>query len=192
MKVYGLTGGVGMGKSTTDKLLRERGVAVVDTDIIARQVVEPGQPALDEISAAFGSDTVSDDGQLRRDELARRVFSDPAARSRLEAILHPRIRTVWQNQVNEWRGQGISRAVVVIPLLYETNAQDRFDKIICVACTSGTQRRRLAERGWPAQQVEQRIRAQWPVEKKMELAHYVIWTEAGMDVHAAQLDRIIR
>jgi dephospho-CoA kinase len=191
MKLYGLTGGIGMGKSTTDKFLRERGVTVVDTDEIARQVVEPGQPALAEITALFGPDIVSDDGRLRRDVLARRVFSDASALSRLEAILHPRIRAIWRAQVDEWRAQGLPRAVVVIPLLFETNAQVEFDKIICVACTAGSQRRRLAARGWSSQQVEQRIHAQWPVEKKMELSHYVIWTEAGIDVHAAQLDRIL-
>jgi dephospho-CoA kinase len=192
MKLYGLTGGIGMGKSTTDKFLRERGVAVVDTDEIARQVVEPGQPALAEVTALFGPDIVSDDGRLRRDELARRVFSDASALSRLEAILHPRIRAIWRAQVDEWRAQGLPRAVVVIPLLFETSAQVEFDKIICVACTAGSQRRRLTARGWSSQQVEQRIHAQWPVEKKMELSHYVIWTEAAMEVHAAQLDRILR
>jgi dephospho-CoA kinase len=191
MKVYGLTGGVGMGKSTSDKLLRERGVAVVDTDIIARQLVEPGQPALAEIQAAFGPEVVSADGRLRRDELARRVFSDTAARARLEGILHPRIRAVWQAQISEWRGQGLARAVVVIPLLFETNAQAQFDKIICIACSAASQLRRLKQRGWPDEQINQRIDAQWPAEKKIELAHYLVWTEAGLDVHAAQLDRIV-
>ena len=191
MKLYGLTGGVGMGKSTSDKLLCERGVAVIDTDVIARQIVEPGQPALAEIKAFFGSEILSPDGRLRRDELARRVFSDSAARSRLENILHPRIRDIWQKQVGEWRAQGLSRAVVVIPLLFETAAQELFDHIICVACTAGSQHRRLLARGWGADQIEQRIRAQWPVEKKMELAQHVVWTEAGLDVHAAQLGRIL-
>ena len=191
MKVYGLTGGVGMGKSTSDKLLRERGVAVVDTDAIARQIVEPGQPSLEEIRASFGSDIISPDGRLRRDELARRIFSDSAARGRLESILHPRIRDLWLKQVREWREQGLPRAVVVIPLLFETDAQEQFDKIVCVACTAGSQRRRLQTRGWDAEQIEQRISAQWPVEKKMELAHYVVWTEADLDVHAAQLSRIL-
>src|SRR5580700_10122719 len=107
MKVYGLTGGVGMGKSTSDKLLRERGIAVTDTDAIARQIVEPGQPALVEIQALFGPDILSLDGRLRRDELARRVFSDSVARSRLEGILHPRIREIWRAQVQEWRAQGL-------------------------------------------------------------------------------------
>ena len=191
MKVYGLTGGVGMGKSTSEKLLRERGIAVMDTDAIARQIVEPGQPALAEIQALFGPDIVSPDGRLRRDELARRVFSDSAARSRLESILHPRIREIWRAQVREWRAQGLPRAVVVIPLLFETSAQDQFDSVICVACSAGSQRQRLKARGWDDEQIEQRIRAQWPVEKKMELAHYVVWTEAGLDVHAAQLARIL-
>ena len=191
MKVYGLTGGVGMGKSSSDKFLRARGVAVVDTDIIARRLVEPGQPALAEIQTAFGPEVISADGRLRRDELARRVFSDAAARALLESILHPRIRAIWQAQISEWRGQGLPQAVVVIPLLFETTAQDQFDKIICVACTAKSQHRRLKERGWTDEQINQRNRAQWPAEKKMELAHYVVWTEAGTDVHAAQLARIL-
>lgn len=191
MKVYGLTGGVGMGKSTSEKLLRERGVAVVDTDFIARQIVEPGQPALAEIRDSFGSDILFADGRLRRDELARRVFNDPGERSLLEGILHPRIRDIWQEQVRKWREQGLARAVVAIPLLFETHAQEFFDSIICVACNGDSQRQRLEARGWDPGQIEQRIRAQWPVEKKIELAHYVIWTEAGFDVHAAQLSRIL-
>jgi dephospho-CoA kinase len=191
MKIYGLTGGVGMGKSTSDKLLRDRGVAVVDTDIIARQLVEPGQPALVEIEAAFGPEVISADGRLRRDQLARRVFTDAAARNRLEGILHPRIRAVWQAQIGEWRAQGLPRAVVVIPLLFETAAEDQFDRIICVACIAKSQHHRLKERGWSEEQINQRIRAQWPAEKKMELAHYVVWTEAGLDVHGAQLARIL-
>lgn len=191
MKVYGLTGGVGMGKSTSEKLLRERGIAVTDTDAIARQIVEPGQPALAEIQALFGPDIVSPDGRLRRDELARRVFSDSASRSRLESILHPRIREIWRAQVRDWRAQGLPLAVVVIPLLFETSAQDQFDSVICVACGAGSQRLRLKARGWDDEQIDQRIRAQWPVEKKMDLAHYVVWTEADPGVHAAQLARIV-
>jgi dephospho-CoA kinase len=191
MRLYGLTGGVGMGKSTSEKLLRERGVAVVDTDAIAREIVEPGQTALTEICAAFGPDIVSPEGTLRRDALARRVFRDSTARRTLEGILHPRIRNIWQKRVQEWRAQNVPRAAVVIPLLFETGAGGQFDRIICVACTADSQRQRLQARGWESEQIEQRIAAQWPVEKKMDLAHYVIWTEATLDVHAAQLDRII-
>jgi dephospho-CoA kinase len=191
MKVYGLTGGIGMGKSTSDKLLRERGVAVVDTDLLARQLVEPGQPALSEIQAFFGPEMIGGDGKLRRDELARRVFGDAPARKRLEEILHPRIRAAWQAQLEQWRAQKYPLAVVVIPLLFETEAGTHFDKIICTACSAASQRQRLQSRGWDERQIEQRIASQMPAEKKMELSNYVIWTEGELDVHAAQLQRVI-
>jgi dephospho-CoA kinase len=191
MKVYGLTGGIGMGKSTADRLLRERGVAVLDTDLIARQIVEPGQPALAEIKSAFGSELVNNEGRLRRDELARRIFADAILRHRLEEILHPRIRAIWQAQIVELRAKGCPRAVVDIPLLFETDASAHFDAVICVACSAATQKKRLPSRGWNDNQISQRIAAQWPVEKKMDLSNYVVWTEAGLDVHAAQLNRIV-
>src|SRR5436190_22129682 len=88
VNVLGITGGIGMGKSTADKLLRERGVPVVDTDLLAREIVEPGQPAAAEIRQAFGPEVFDADGRLRRDELARRVFANDSARQRLEDILH--------------------------------------------------------------------------------------------------------
>ena len=191
MKVLGLTGGIGMGKSASAQLFRARGVPVVDTDDLARQVVEPGQPALAEVLAAFGPQFAGPDGQLRRDELARRVFADPAARQRLEEILHPRIRALWRAQVETWRAQGCPLAVVVIPLLFETKAEAELDATICVACSAATQHRRLVARGWPPEQIEQRLQAQWPIEKKMASADYLVWTEAGLDVHDAQIERIL-
>ncbi|MDB6017935.1 MAG: dephospho-CoA kinase [Pedosphaera sp.] len=191
MKVFGLTGGIGMGKSVADKLLRERGVPVVDTDVLARQVVEPGQPALEEIRQNFGANVIGLDGRLRRDELARRVFGDAVSRKQLEGILHPRIRQLWQEQLKRWRAEGQSRGVVVIPLLFETEAAPNFDAIVCVACSAVTQRQRLQTRGLNLDQIEQRNRAQWPVEKKMELSNYVIWTEGGIEAHAEQLLRVI-
>jgi dephospho-CoA kinase len=191
MKTYGLTGGMGMGKSTSGSLLAERGVAVIDTDVIARELVEPGQPALSEIQDAFGPGMLSSDGRLLRDKLARLVFGDASARHRLESILHPRIRAAWLNLLAQWRTEGRDRAIVTIPLLYETDAAAHFDLVICVACTAATQRRRLQARGWDTGQIEQRLNAQWPVEKKIALADRVVWTESGLDIHAAQLERII-
>jgi dephospho-CoA kinase len=191
MKTYGLTGGVGMGKSTSGRLLAERGVAVVDTDVIARQLVEPGQPALSEIQNTFGPGMLDAEGRLRRDELARLIFRDAAARRSLEGILHPRIRAVWKEQLDLWHAGGRNQAVVIIPLLYETDAAAHFDTIICVACTAATQHERLLARGWTAEQIGQRLNAQWPAEKKLALADRVVWTEPGLDVHAAQLARII-
>jgi len=201
MKVCGLTGGAGMGKSTAAQCLRHRGVPVVDTDELARQLVEPGQPALTEIQTVFGKRVMAPDGQLRREELAQIVFTDPAARKKLEAILHPRIRERWLAQIETWRaapkrsdggrGETYPLAVVVIPLLFETQAESLFDKIICVACSTTAQRERLLARGWTPEQIRERLAAQWPVEQKIARADFVIWTEGAPDTCALQIDRIV-
>ncbi len=192
VKTLGLTGGVGMGKSTSGALLRSWGVAVVDTDELARAVVEPGEPALEEIRQTFGAEFIGSDGRLRREELAKRVFAEPTARARLESILHPRIRQLWQAQVQAWHAEGRVAAVVIIPLLFETKAEADLDVTICVACSAASQRERLTSRGWPAEQIAQRIQAQWPIEKKMALSDYVVWTEGELELHGAQLRRILR
>ncbi|MGD0744879.1 MAG: dephospho-CoA kinase [Verrucomicrobiota bacterium] len=211
MKVCGLTGGLGMGKSTAAGFFRQHGALIVDSDELARQLVQPGQPALMEIQAVFGKGLVAPNGQLRRDELAQIVFSDPAARKKLEAILHPRIRERWLAQIETWRaaskrpaatvrehggsggGRGENRAlaVVVIPLLFETEAESGFDKIICVACSTAAQQDRLLARGWTTGQIRQRLAAQWPVEQKIARADFVIWTDGQIEVHAEQVDRIV-
>jgi dephospho-CoA kinase len=191
MKLLGLTGGVGMGKSACAQLLHERKVPVIDTDVLARQVVEPGQPGLAEIRELFGPEFIDSNGCLRRDLLAQRVFGDESARRRLEALLHPRIRELWRAQAAEWQRQGHRLAAVIIPLLFETSAETELTATICIACSAATQQERLRLRGWSSQQIAQRIAAQWPIEKKMLLANFVIWTEAGLDLHAAQLERIL-
>jgi dephospho-CoA kinase len=192
MNIIGLTGGIGMGKSTSAGLLAQRGLSVVDTDQLARQVVEPGQPALEEIKEHFGADMLDVRGELRRDRLAERVFAHEEDRKQLEAIVHPHIRVLWLTRVAAWRAEGRKSGVVVIPLLFETGAEGYFDTIICVACSGVTQRKRLLDRGWTEPQIEQRLRAQWPIEKKMLSAHFVVWTEGDPDVHAEQLDRVLR
>ncbi len=191
MKVLGFTGGIGMGKSASARLLRELGVEVVDTDDLAREVVEAGQPALLEIRDAFGPDVIGSDGALRRQELARRVFPHPESRRKLEDILHPKIRALWHGKVEGWRARGCPLGVVVIPLLFETAAEKDFDHVVCVACSPASQQERLGARGWTATEMEQRIQAQLPVETKMTRSHFVIWTEGEMALHAAQLRRIL-
>jgi dephospho-CoA kinase len=190
MKVCGLTGGVGMGKSTAAGFLRTRGAQIVDADELARQLVQPGQPALAEIQAEFGRAIIASDGRLRRDELAEIIFADAAARKKLETILHPRIRERWLAQVEIWRKENRALAVVVIPLLFETRAESHFNKIICVACSAATQRERLLARGWTPEQIKQRLAAQWPVEQKISRADFVVWTDGALDAHAQQLERI--
>ena len=191
MKLLGLTGGIGMGKSIAARFLHERGAPIVDSDELARQLVEPGQPALNEIQAAFGKNMVARDGQLRRNELARVVFADGAARKRLETILHPRIRERWLAQIETWRRENRALAVVVIPLLFETQAESDFDKIICVACSAAAQRERLLARGWTPEQIQQRLAAQWPIEQKIARANFVVWTEGALEASAQQVERVL-
>ena len=191
MKLFGLTGGVGMGKSTAAGFLLQLGMRVVDTDDLAHVLVQPGQPALAEIGATFGKNIFNPDGGLNRAELARIVFSDKAARKKLEAILHPRIRADWQSQVETWRQEKCAGAVVIIPLLYETGAENLFEKIICVACSSASQRERLRLRGWTPEQSQQRITAQMPVEQKIACANFIIWTEGLPENSCRQLAKII-
>ena len=191
MKLCGLTGGVGMGKSTAAAFFLQSGVPVVDTDEIARQLVQPGQPALAEVRGVFGENILAPDGTLKRDELARRVFADEPARKQLEAILHPRIRACWLAQVEIWRRENAPLALVVIPLLFETAAENQFDKIICAACSPAAQQARLVARGWSPEQIRQRVAAQLPVEQKIARSHFVLWTEGALSAHARQVDLIL-
>lgn len=180
-----------MGKTTAAGILMARGIAVIDTDDLARQVVQPGQPALEEICQAFGAQVRDGSGELRRAALAQIVFADPAARAKLEAITHPRITQLWRQQLQAWRTEGRATAVVVIPLLFETKVEAEFDAVICLACSEATQRQRLAARGWSGEQIQQRVAAQLPVADKMSRAHFVIWSEGKVETLASQLARII-
>ena len=190
-----------MGKSTAAGFFSRHGARVVDTDEIARQLVQPGQPALAEICEHFGPKVIAPDGRLLRDQLAQIVFADLKARQQLEAILHPRIRAAWLAQVKAWRAapkpsdggplENCALAIVVIPLLFETAAESQFDKIICAACSPATQQERLAARGWSPEQSRQRIAAQLPVEQKIARAHFVLWTEGKLTAHAQQAARVL-
>ena len=186
MKLFGITGGIGMGKSTAGNLLLEAGYPLIDTDEIARQIVQPGCPALAEIRGVFGPKVISHSGELLRQDLAKVVFNDPVARQKLESILHPRIRNVWQQAVEEWRNQRHSVGFVVIPLLFETKAEIFFDAVVCVACSRDSQEERLLARGWNREQILARLSAQWPVEQKMAASDYVVWTETTLEMHQAQ------
>jgi dephospho-CoA kinase len=193
MKLCGLTGGVGMGKSTAAGFFLQHEARVVDTDALAHQLVRPGQPALAEIRSSFGESVINSSGGLRRDLLAQIVFSSAAARERLEAILHPRIRAAWLAQVEVWRAENNFKVgLVVIPLLFETHAENYFDDLICVACSPSTQRKRLAGRGWSSEQISQRIAAQLPIGEKMARSQFVLWTEGGLNAHEQQVLLLLR
>jgi dephospho-CoA kinase len=138
----GLTGGIGTGKSTVSRMFAELGVPVIDTDVIAREIVEPGQAAHAEIMDAFGRDVVARDGQLRRDVLRTLIFADPQKRRRLESILHPRIATTVSERVAALR---TPYCIIVIPLLLERSAT-RVDRIVVVDADPAEQVRRVVAR----------------------------------------------
>jgi dephospho-CoA kinase len=190
VKLYGLTGGPGMGKSAAAELLAAEGVAVVDTDVIAREVVNKGERGLEAVAAEFGEKVIDADGGLDRAVLAGMVFANPEARLKLEAILHPLIRERWLKTAGEWRATGRKAGVVVIPLLFETGAEQEFERVICIACSSRLQSVRLQQRGWNAEQVTGRLSAQWPIEKKIDRSHYVIWNDSSVEVLREQLGRV--
>jgi len=139
----GLTGGIGSGKSVVCDCFRKLGVPVIDADVIARAVVEPGQPALDLIRRRFGSDVLADDGHLRRRALRDLVFSDPEAKRALEAILHPRIRSRMQSEVEQLRAP---YCILCIPLLLETGQQDLVDRILVIDAPLELRLRRVMRR----------------------------------------------
>jgi len=180
-----------MGKSTAAKILEERGVPVVDSDELARQVVQPGQSVLAEIVDQFGDGIVDLAGRLDRAKMAQQVFGDDTMREQLEAIIHPRVRERWQEKIAEWREQQLRAGVVVIPLLFEVEVQDQFDVVLCVACSASTQRERLRQREWNDEQIAARIAAQMDIADKMKLADLVLWSEGDVDVLSEQINRIL-
>ena len=191
-RVIGITGGVGMGKSTAAKLLRKQDVPVLDSDDVAREVVAVGEPALTEISEIFGADFLNAQGEMDRAKLAAHIFGNDAEREKLEAIIHPRVRERWLAQMETWRADNVPLGVVVIPLLFEVGAEGEFDSVICVACTGNTQRERLRARGWDDAQIAARIAAQMDVTEKIERADQVVWTEGDVSLLREQLQSIFR
>ena len=139
----GLTGGIASGKSTVANLFAALGVSIVDTDVIAREIVLPGKPALDEIRTAFGECVIGKNGSLDRSRLREIVFADDALRAKLESILHPRIRDAAMQQAVHASGPYV---IIVVPLLYESPMKDEMDRILVVDCSEETQLRRLTER----------------------------------------------
>lgn len=173
MKRIGLTGGIASGKSAVAELLAEKGALIVDADVLAREVVEPGTPGLDAIVRRFGQSVLLPDGSLDRPKLGEIVFSDADARADLNAIVHPRVRArAAELEATASDGQTV---VHVIPLLVETGQAASFDEVIVVDADPQTQVRRLrARNGLSREQAEARLAAQASREERLAAATVVI------------------
>ncbi|MBI2878178.1 MAG: dephospho-CoA kinase [Candidatus Rokubacteria bacterium] len=195
--LVGLTGGIGSGKSTVSRLFRDLGCLIIDADTIAREVVEPGEPAWRGIVEAFGREILLPDGQLDRKGLGALVFADPAKRRTLNALTHPAINAREQAIQAELEAQGYEGIVILdAALLIEAGGADRMDRLVVVYGDEATQLRRLMDRDdLDEAEARRRIASQMPLREKVRLAHHVIdnsgrpeETAARVrDVHAALL-----
>ncbi|MGM0884430.1 MAG: dephospho-CoA kinase [Bacillota bacterium] len=189
MKI-GLTGGIASGKSTVAHILVERGALLVDADQVAREVVLPGEPALEAIASTFGQAVIDPDGSLNRKALGEIVFRDKASLEQLEAITHPAIRQRMQQRIHTFEAQFPERLVVAdVPLLYETKQQNLYDGVMVVYVPEGVQCARLMERNLlTEEEAKGRISLQMDIEQKRSLADWVIDNSGSLDETKRQID----
>lgn len=192
MVVFGITGGVGTGKSTVARMLGRRGAAVIDADALAHRAMAPGGAAGRRIVKAFGPQIVGPGRRIDRTRLAAVVFADPAARRRLERIVHPPVLAGVRRELARLRKAGRAKAAVVeIPLLLEVGAQRLVDVVVVVTAPERVQRRRLMQqRGWTREQIRARAEAQWDLAAKVALADAVIDNGNGVETTRTQVNRL--
>ena len=185
MKVVGLTGNVASGKSAVAGFWREAGVPVLSADELAREAVAPGTPGLAEVAETFGEEVLDASGALDRGALRRRVFRDPEARARLEAIVHPRVREARDRWLALQEAAGASLAVVEIPLLFEVGGEGDVDVVVLVDADPELRVARMVEhRGLDREEARRIMSAQMDPGEKRSRSHHVIVNEGTLaDLH---------
>jgi dephospho-CoA kinase len=174
-----LTGGIACGKSEVAGILRERGVPVLDTDAVGHQLLVPGHAAFEQVLSVFGHGILDDEGAIDRRKLGALVFADGEARDRLNAILHPAI----YYETFAWLAEQLAthrHAVAMVPLLFETGADKRFEKVIAVAADEDIMMRRMRMRGWTDDEARARMKAQMSPREKVRRADVVIWNNEDL------------
>ena len=190
--LVGLTGGIATGKSTVSALLRQLGCEIIDADLLAREVVEPGRPAWTTIVAEFGQDVVTGDGALDRKKLGALVFANPERRRRLEAITHPAIRERFQARLDELAEHGFTGIVVFdAAVMIESGNYKNMDRLVVVVTDEPTQMSRLQGRdGTDDAEGRRKIASQMPLSEKAKLADYVIDNSGDRHETAEQVRRV--
>jgi dephospho-CoA kinase len=188
MKLIGLTGGIGSGKSTIARRLEKLGARVIDADVVSREVVEPGQPALASIVATFGADVLNADGTLNRARLGDIVFTDKEAREKLNNIVHPAVRERSLKLFAEAEDQKV--VIYDVPLLVESENSYSFEHIIVASAPEEIRVERLMEhRGMTESEARARIESQASEEARLTLADTVIDTSGSLEDTYSQVDR---
>jgi len=191
MLLVGLTGGIGSGKSTVSRMLEERGAVVLDADGFARDAVVPGSPGLQSVVERFGPQILTPDGELDRPKLASIVFADPAALADLEAIVHPEVRRMIADGIQE--NLDADRVVVLVnPLLIEMGTHRDCDVVVVVSASPETQVARSIARGMADDDVRARIAAQMPLEDRARTADVLIDNEGTLDDLEREVDVLWR
>ena len=191
MLKLGLTGGIASGKSAVASMLRELGFPVLDADSISHRLMEPGQPAQDEIVREFGPDVANASGRIDRAKLAAVVFADPGKLARLNAILHPRVEQAMLLQFDAWQRSGFRDAVFVeAALLVEAGFTKYLDGLVVTFCTPAQQLERLLARGMSEVEARPRIAAQLPIDEKLRHATYTIDCSASLECTRAQVESL--
>ena len=192
MKLVGLTGGIASGKSTVAEILPRQGAAIINADVLAREVVEPGHQAWTEIVNTFGIAVLQPDRTLDRQKLRAIIFDDAAARKKIESIIHPQVRALAEQRIREHAAAGYAVIVYEVPLLFEGNLQEWLRPVILVACDVDTQRNRLQSRdNLSAAQAQKHIDAQMSLEAKRRLADYVIENNGSLEDLKRQVQAVL-
>ena len=193
MLVIGLTGGIASGKSTVASMLRELGASIVDADLLARQIVEPGMPALADIARRFGPEMIDAEGRLDRKKMGERVFADPTARAALNAITHPRIAEASRAAMAELRAAGMDVAIYEAALLVENKIHHGLDGLIVVSVPEPVQIERVSQRdSVDFSAARARLAAQLPLADKVAVADWVIDNSGSRERTRDQVERVWR
>ena len=186
--IIGLTGGIASGKSEVSRLFEKLGASIIDTDLISRQLVEPGEPALQEIVAAFGDSILNTDGTLNRKQLGKQIFNSETERRQLEDILHPRIRDEVNRQLQRIDAPYV---IVVIPLLLETRYPIAVDRILVVDASQELQQQRLMQRnGISKSDADKMMRAQTTNAQRLAVADDVISNQGSLHDLQTEVQRL--
>lgn len=190
--VLGITGGIATGKTTVTDMFRELGAETISADEVAREVLAPGAPIIDELVERFGLSIVKSDGSIDRRALAEIVFSNPENLTALNNITHPPVIAIIEERINEFRSRAGKRDIlaVEVPLLIECNLMGLVDKVIVVAAEQETQLIRLTTRGLTYEEAGRRVAAQLPISEKLQFADEVVRTDTSLEDTRRQVERV--